>query len=99
MLNIPGEAIYSSSKSALNQAFDTLASDLSRFGISFLKIHPCLIDTPMTSHLNDNQRQYMHDQRSTKLQPTAVELAEFIVSLDSSAYMTGSDILFGGITR
>lgn len=100
MLDIPGEAIYSSTKSALDQGLNVLSADLSRFGVSFLKIHPCMIDTPMTSHLSDNQKAYMHSQRSTRTQPSAEDLAEYIMSLeDSSAFISGSDILFGGIRR
>ena len=67
MLDIPGEAIYSSTKSALDQAFSTLSADLSRLGISFLKIHPCMIDTPMTQHISDDQKKYMNAKRSSKI--------------------------------
>ena len=100
MLDIPGEAIYSSTKSALDQGFNTLAADLSKLGISFLKIHPCMIDTPMTSGLSDDQKNYMHLQRSSKVQPSAEDLAEYVMTLhDSSHFISGSDILFGGIKR
>ena len=100
MLDIPGEAIYSSTKSALDQGFNTLAADLSKLGISFLKIHPCMIDTPMTCGLSDDQKNYMHSQRSSKVQPSAEDLAEYIMTLpDSSRFISGSDILFGGIKR
>ena len=100
MLDIPGETIYSSTKAALDQGMNSLSADLSRLGITYLKIHPCMIDTPMTHGLTDNQKNYMHQQRSTKLQPTQEDLAEFILSLEySTGYITGSDFLFGGMKR
>ena len=99
-LEIPGETIYSSTKAALDKGFDSLAADLSRLGICFLKIHPCLIDTPMTQHLNDSQRQYMFGCQSTKESPTAKDLAEFIANLNkSNKFITGSNLYFGGIRR
>lgn len=100
MLDIPGEAIYSSTKAALDQGFNTLSADLNRLGITFIKIHPCMIDTPMTQDLSIEQKDYMHLQRSTKKQPTPQELAEYILQLESMPqYLSGSDIMFGGIKR
>ena len=99
-LDIPGEAIYASSKSALDKAFETLSSDLSRLGGTYLKIHPCMIDTPMTENLSLDQREYMNQQRSTRSQPTAIELARFIAELaDAPPWITGSSLLFGGLRR
>ena len=99
-LDIPGEAIYSSSKAALDKGFDSLAADLSRLGICFIKIHPSLIDTPMTSHLNESQREYMLNCQSTKKNATAYELAEYIFSLkESNNFITGSNVYFGGLRR
>jgi len=99
-LDIPGECIYSATKSGLDKGFESLSADLSRLGINFLKIHPVMIDTPMTSQLTASQKDYMHQQRVTKQEPTARELAEFIVGLrEYSFYATGSSIYFGGIRR
>ena len=99
-LDIPGECIYSATKSGLDKGFETLSADLSRLGINFLKIHPVMINTPMTCQLTDSQKDYMNQQRVTKAEPTAGELAEFIVGLiDCSHYATGSSIYFGGIRR
>ena len=99
-LDIPGECIYSATKSGLDKGFETLSADLSRLGINFLKVHPVMIDTPMTSQLTESQKDYMHQQRATKKEPTARELAEFIVGLrEYSHYATGSSIYFGGIRR
>jgi short-subunit dehydrogenase len=99
-LDIPGECIYSSSKSALDKGFETLSADLSRLGIVFLKIHPAMINTPMTSDLTSAQKEYMHQQRSSKAEPTAPELAKYILELrDSNPYTTGSSIYYGGIRR
>ena len=99
-LDIPGETIYSSSKAALDKGFDSLAADLSRLGICFLKIHPSLIDTPMTTHLNESQREYMINCQSTKKNASAYELAEYIFSLkNSNNFTTGSSIYFGGLRR
>jgi short-subunit dehydrogenase len=99
-LDIPGECIYSATKSGLDKGFETLSADLSRLGINFLKIHPVMIDTPMTSKLTDSQKEYMNQQRTTKNNPTAFELARYIVSLqECNHYVTGSSIYFGGIRR
>jgi 3-oxoacyl-[acyl-carrier protein] reductase len=99
-LDIPGEAIYSSSKSALDKAFETFSSDLSRLGGTYLKIHPCMIDTPMTENLTLDQREYMHKLRSTRIQPTPMDLARFIAELaDAPPWITGSSLFFGGLRR
>ncbi len=99
-LDIPGEAIYSSSKAALDKGFETLSADLSRMGGSFIKIHPSLIDTPMTQLLTEDQRNYMNSKKSTKKQPSSDELALYISSLlDNKEWITGSSIYFGGIKR
>ncbi len=99
-LDIPGEAIYSSTKAALDKGFELLSSDLSRLGGTFIKIHPCMIDTPMTSSLTLDQKNYMHNKRSTRNQPTAKELAEYIFKIKNQPnYITGSSIYFGGIRK
>jgi short-subunit dehydrogenase len=99
-LDIPGECIYSATKSGLDKGFETLSADLSRLGICFLKIHPVMINTPMTAELTHPQKEYMHQQRASKLEPTALDLAKFILELrDANPYTTGSSIYFGGIRR
>ena len=100
ILDIPGEAIYSSSKSALDKGFEILAADLSRFGVNFIKVHPSMIDTPMTENLNIDQKNYMLSKQSSKKSPTTEELAKYILSLQNqSSFISGSSILFGGIKR
>ena len=100
MLDIKGEAIYSSSKSALDKGFEILSADLSRLGVTFFKIHPCLIDTPMTENLSNSQKEFMFSKQSSKLSPTSEELAKYILSLkDQPEFLSGSSILFGGIKR
>ena len=84
----PGEAIYSSTKAALDKGFELLSSDLSRLGGTFIKIHPCMIDTPMTSSLTSDQKNYMHNKRSTRNQPTAKELAEYIFKIKNQPNYT-----------
>ena len=99
-LDIPGEAIYSSTKAALNKGIDSLSADLSRLGICFLKIKPSLIDTPMTEHLKESQKDYMTGCQSTKSRPSSFELAHYLASLyKTNHFITGSDIFFGGIRR
>lgn len=99
-LDIPGESVYSASKSALDKGFEILAADLSRLGGTYLKLHPCMIDTRMTADLSSEQKDYMDQHRTTKLQPSAHDLASFIASLlDAPQWITGSSILFGGLRR
>ena len=99
-LDIPGECIYSSTKAALDKGFETLAADLSRLGINFLKIHPALIDTPMTKDLSSKQKEFMLTKQSTKLSPSPEELADYILLLTKqSQFITGSSIYFGGLRR
>tara|TARA_Y100000589_G_scaffold295934_1_gene302749 strand:- start:3081 stop:3758 length:678 start_codon:yes stop_codon:yes gene_type:complete len=100
MLDIQGEVIYSSSKAALDKGFEILAADLSRLGVSFIKIHPCLIDTPMTENLSKIQKEFMISKQSSKTSPTPDEIAKYILSLkDQPKFISGSSILFGGIKR
>jgi NAD(P)-dependent dehydrogenase (short-subunit alcohol dehydrogenase family) len=99
-LDIPGECIYSATKSGLDKGFESLSADLSRLGICFLKIHPVMINTPMTADLTPSQKEYMHQQRASKAEPTALDLAKFILELrDANPFSTGSSIYFGGIRR
>jgi short-subunit dehydrogenase len=99
-LDIPGECVYSATKSGLDKGFETLSADLSRLGITFLKLHPVMIDTPMTADLTPSQKEYMHLQRASKSEPTAIDLAKFILDLrNASSFATGSSIYFGGIRR
>jgi short-subunit dehydrogenase len=99
-LDIPGECIYSATKSGLDKGFESLSADLSRLGVCFLKIHPVMIDTPMTADLTCVQKEYMHQQRASKAEPTAADLAKFILELrNANPYTTGSSIYFGGIRR
>lgn len=100
MLDIPGEVTYSSSKTALDKGFEILAADLSRMGVNFIKVHPALIDTPMTENLNIDQKNYMLSKQSLKKRPTTQELAKYILSLQNQpSFISGSSILFGGIKR
>ncbi|MBO8234265.1 SDR family oxidoreductase [Prochlorococcus marinus XMU1419] len=100
MLDIHGEVIYSSSKAALDKGFEILAADLSRLGVSFIKIHPCLIDTPMTENLSKMQKEFMISKQSSKASPTPEEIAKYILSLkDQPKFISGSSILFGGVRR
>jgi short-subunit dehydrogenase len=99
-LEIPGECVYSATKSGLDKGFESLSADLSRLGVNFLKIHPAMIETPMTAGLSSPQKEYMHQQRASKTEPTALDLARYIVELRSAnPYTTGSSIYFGGIRR
>ena len=99
-LDIPGEVIYSSSKAALDKGIESLSADLSKLGISYIKVHPSLIETPMTEGLDSNQKTYIFSKQAIKNFPTKKELAEFIISLtDQTNLITGSSIYFGGIRR
>ena len=99
-IHIPGELIYSSSKSALAKTMESFSSDSSRFGSTFLVVSPSLISSQMTASLSSDQEKFMQSRRLSKDNPSISDIAEYLVSLRSSSkFITGSNIYFGGVRR
>lgn len=99
-LDIPGEVVYGATKAALTHASRSMATELGRFGISVNCVAPPLVITPMTAHLTDSQRQYMHKKQSYKERVTSKDVAVVIAQLiDGPATITGSTLYAGGIAR
>jgi NAD(P)-dependent dehydrogenase (short-subunit alcohol dehydrogenase family) len=99
-IHIPGEAVYSASKTALLNLFDSFSASLSRLGITYLTVLPSLISSPMTQDLAPERLERVRSRQSTKRDPTVEDIANYLVSLRKScSFVTGSKIYFGGIRR
>lgn len=99
-LNIPGELSYSSTKAALNKAFQNFASEFTRLGIKFIIISPGMLDTPMTFSLNEEQKIFMKSKVSVKNNLDTSELAKYALNIHNLPLeASGSRLYFGGIKK
>ena len=99
-IDIPGETIYCSTKSALKHATRSMAIELSRFKIKVNAVAPALINTGMTKELTHEQKSYMLTKQILPREITVDDVAEVIISLiEGSDLTTGSTYYVGGVVR
>lgn len=96
-----GQTVYAASKSALVGLTRSLAREVGSRGITVNVVCPGLVDTDMTSHLNDEARAVYVDQtplgRTARLEEVA-EVVAFLMS-DEASYVNGAVIpVDGGLT-
>lgn len=96
-----GQTAYAASKSALLGLTKSLAREVGAKGITVNAICPGLVDTDMTSHLDDRARAYYVDQTPLGRTATLDEVAavvRFLMS-DEASYVNGAAIpVDGGLT-
>jgi 3-oxoacyl-[acyl-carrier protein] reductase len=96
-----GQTVYAASKTALLGLTTSLAREVGAKGITVNAVCPGLVDTDMTSHLDERARAYYVDQtplgRTATLQEVSAVVG-FLMS-DEASYVNGAVIAVdGGLT-
>ena len=97
----PGQVNYSASKAGVIGLTKTLAREVSAKGITVNAVAPGLIDTDLTSTLNDKQREALTDEIPQRRAGTVEEVAGLVTWLcsEQAAYATGGVfVIDGGLT-
>jgi len=96
-----GQTVYAATKSALLGLTRSLAREVGTKGITVNAVCPGLVETEMTSHLDDKARAYYLDQTPIGRTATLAEVAavvRFLMS-DEASYVNGAVVAVdGGLT-
>jgi 3-oxoacyl-[acyl-carrier protein] reductase len=98
-LRLPGEAIYASSKAAVETFTRLLAVELAAFGITCNAVSPGMVETSLTKGLPGHAKDAFVQRLAMKRPGTFEDLAnavEFFASPRSS-YVTGQVLHLGGV--
>lgn len=95
---LPGQSVYSSTKGAVNSMTQTLAKELSPYGIRVNAVAPGFIQTEMLDHIpEDKKEEYLKNiplHRLGVVEDIAA-LVSFLAS-DAASYITGQVITIDG---
>jgi len=92
----PGDAAYGSAKAGLSGLTQVLAVELAPRGIRVNLVVPGFVDTDMTAGLSERARQRVLDTIPAGRTGTPREIAEVIVAVARSTYMTGATVPVDG---
>jgi 3-oxoacyl-[acyl-carrier protein] reductase len=98
-LNLHGEAIYASSKSAVETLTRVMAKEVGEFGITINAVAPTPIDTDLTRTVPKNKMEELINQQSIKRMGNfedVLNIIDFYIKPESS-FVTGQVIYLGGI--
>ena len=96
-----GQTVYAATKSGLLGLTTSLAREVGGKGITVNALCPGLLETEMTSHLDDEARAYYLDQTPARRPATLEEVAavvRFLMSEEAS-YVNGAAIPVDGGTH
>ena len=96
-----GQTVYAATKSGLIGMTRSLAREVGGKGITVNALCPGLLETEMTSHLNDESRAYYLDQTPARRPATLEEVAAVVRFLmtEEASYVNGAAIpVDGGLT-
>lgn len=100
-LRLEGEAIYTASKSAIEHLTQTLAKELSPYGITVNAIGPTPIETDLIKAVPKNKIDELISKQAIKRLGTfedIINVIDFFISQKSN-FITGQIIYLGGIFR
>ncbi|NKQ51618.1 SDR family oxidoreductase [Amycolatopsis sp. K13G38] len=92
----PGDVAYGSAKAGLSGLTQVLAVELAPRGIRVNLVVPGFVDTDMTAGLSERARQRVLDTIPAGRTGTPREIAEVIVAVARSTYMTGATVPVDG---
>lgn len=98
-LNLEGEMIYASSKSAVEKMSKILSKELSKFNITVNSIGPTPIETDLTRVIPKDKLDAIINDQTIKRFGTIddiINVVEFFIS-DKSDFITGQTIYLGGL--
>lgn len=98
-LQLDGEAIYASSKAAVESFTKISAKELSKFNITVNAIGPTAIKTDLIKNLSDDKINSLLDRQAIQRLATVndvINVIEFFIN-DNSSLVTGQVIYLGGV--
>lgn len=95
---LPGQSVYSATKGAVNSLTQTLAKELSGYGIRVNAVAPGFIATEMIDAIPEEKREEYLKAIPLKRLGTAEDVANVVSALasDSFSYVTGQTIVLDG---
>lgn len=98
-LNLEGEAVYASSKSAVETLTRIMAKELGSFGITVNAIGPCPVETNLIKTVPKDKIQKLLDHQAIKKYGEFKDIAnviDFYIKPESD-FITGQTIYLGGV--